>query len=360
MKQKDPELEFKDSHSLPEWYKHISVSNNTHIVSDTAPLGIDTTTPFSQTTPVIDHFENDVLENILEYYDSCRSNNVDLGDVIQKAHAAFEVLMKTQAVIVEVEPWFISDKMGTDNFDRWEPFCVGFPEVAIDRQFKLTNIAPLSEVSYRIKQRDEYLQQAQNIDSATESTVPKQRNHPVVKAQIEEQKAFTRYTLDACYSPDYDTYSNPSERDDGLWIDQSIIQAVHTHLQPWPHHLILTSNENGKLHCGRGPLFDSHVTIAIDVDRRKNKQGERKVAVYNDADTKHVLNNLDFEKYHQRYLPQKARWEIDLSKIEKFVKTILTSNDVDYVSIHRCTEKAYMTHIRPQFRQDIEGYPALN
>ncbi|MFO7751998.1 MAG: hypothetical protein R6V41_02630, partial [Desulfobacteraceae bacterium] len=79
-----------------------------------------------------------------------------MGDVEKKAEAAFELIQKSQAVLIEIEPWFVNKHMGTTDFDRWEPFCVGFPEVAQGRQMKFSNMAPLSEITYRLSQRDTF------------------------------------------------------------------------------------------------------------------------------------------------------------------------------------------------------------
>lgn len=339
-------MEFIQSQQVPKWNSEITTPKNAEVITETAPLGINPESAFAQTVPVIDHKDTNILQSIFTTYNEERKNNIRLGDTKKKACAAFDVMQKTQSVLIEIEPWFINKKMGDDQYDRWEPFCLGFPEVAIDRQLKVTNVAPLSEVTYQIEKRDSFLQKAQNTDEKVNTRI----THPAVKAQIAEQKAFTRHTLDACYK---------GEDENSLWIDKTITEAIHTHLTPWPHHLILTTDSNDELHCGRGPLFDEHISIAIDVDRRKNPQGERKVAVYNDTETKDVMNSLTFDEVHHRYYPQKARWEIDLSSLETFIQQTLTAENIDYISIHRSTEKAYMTHINPQFRNKIHGYPGF-
>lgn len=333
------------------------------IVEDPSPLGINPDSKFGEEVPVYDHSGEKSLRPHLEYYEEAEDNNITLGNLDQKAAAAFEVMQKSQAVVVEVEPWFVNTHMGTEDFDRWEPFFVAFPEVTTDRQMKFTNLAPLSEVAYRISQRDSFLEEAQANDLSGESTdsdsVPDETDgvSPIVKAQIEEQKAFTRYTLDAFYNGEpKDDGSRPT----GAWVDLDPIHAVHTCLSPWAEHLIIGMHDDGSLYCGRGSLFDKHVDIAIDLDRRINEHGERKAAVYNDKSKKDAMNSLDFDETHARYLGEKARWEVDLAELETVVRELLSHESISYVSMHRITEKAYVTHLNPQFRHRIDGYPGFD
>lgn len=322
--------------------------NSRKVIEDTTALGIDPDSKFAQEIPIYDHNAQSSFQEHVTFYDESTDNNITLGNMKEKAKAAFEVMQKSQAVVVEVEPWFVNNNMATEDFDRWEPFFVAFPEVADDRQMKFTNLAPLSEVAYRIKQRDQYLEEASDEPVPGEND----RTHPVVKAQMEEQKAFTRYSLDAFYNGDGDD-------EDGAWVDMSPIHAIHTVLSPWSKHLIIGGREDGSLYCGRGPLFDSHVDVAIDLDRKINKHGERKIAVYNDKSKKDAMTNLDFNETHARYLGEKGRWEIDLDAIESVVRDLLAHQDIKYVSLHRITEKAYVTHKNPELRQKIEGYPGF-
>lgn len=315
------------------------------IVSDPTALGIDPDSPFGSEIPVYNHGGADSVKPHIQYYDDDDENNITLGNIKQKSEAAFELMKKSQAVLVEVEPWFVNKHMGTEEFDRWEPFFVAFPEIATGRQMKFTNLAPLSEIAYRLSQRDTHLEEGDNEDQSSENT------EPVIKAQMEEQKAFTRYTLDSFY--------NGNEDEDGTWVDMSPVHAVHTVLSPWPQHLIIGGRDDGSLYCGRGSLFDRHVDIAIDLDRRINEHGERKVAVYNDKSKKDAMNSLDFNKTHARYLGEKARWEVDMEALETVVRELLDHEDINYVSMHRITEKAYVSHVNPGFRQMVEGYPGF-
>ncbi len=325
-----------------------SPSGNRRIVDDPSPLGIDPASDFGESIPVYDHGGKESIKPHLQYYEESDDNNITLGDIDQKAHAAYEVMQKSQAVLVEVEPWFVNKHMATDDFDRWEPFFVAFPEIATGRQMKFTNLSPLSEIAYRISRRDSFLQEAEQNSTGHDGD----GRPPVVNAQIEEQRAFTRYELDSFYNGDED--------EDGTWVDMSPVHAVHTVLSPWSQHLIIGGRDDGSLYCGRGPLFDKHVDVAIDLDRRINDHGERKVAVYNDKSKKDAMNSLDFNETHARYLGEKARWEVDMDAIETVVRDLLDHDDINFVSLHRITEKAYVTHINPEFRSTIEGYPGFD
>ncbi len=330
-------------------------------IEDPSPLGIDPDTKFSTEIPVYDHRETSTFTSRLRSYDESDENKITLGNISQKAKAAFEVMQQSQAVIVEVEPWFVNKHMGTERFDRWEPFFVAFPEIATGRQMKVSNLAPLSEVAYRIRQRDTYLSEAESTDQnitydATGDSEFKEFP-PVVKAQIEEQRAFTRYSLDSFYNG---KVVDEKGRATGAWVDMDPVHAIHTVLSPWPQHLIVGSRDDGSLYCGRGALFDQHVDVAIDLDRRINDHNERKVAVYNDKSKKDAMNSLSFEETHARYLGEKARWEVDMGAIETVIRDLLKHEDIEYVSLHRITEKAYVTHINPSFRTRVEGYPAFD
>ena len=331
-----------------------SVESSRQIVSDPSPLGIDPDSTFSEEITVYNHTAQDSLMERLQQYDENDENNITLGNLKHKASAAHEVMQKTQAVVVEVEPWFVNMHMATEEFDRWEPFFVAFPEVTTDHQMKFSNLAPLSEVAYRLSQRDSHLREAdESADRQYDDDCDEYP--PIVKAQMEEQKAFTRYELDAYHNGEPDD----DGKTDGAWVDMEPIHAIHTCLSPWPQHLIIGGRDDGSLYCGRGALFDKHVDVAIDLDRKKNKHGERKVAVYNDKSRKDAMNSLDFNETHARYLGQKARWEIDMDAIETVVRDLLAHEDINYVSLHRTTEKAYVTHLNPSFRDAVEGYPAF-
>jgi len=342
-------------HSLPMSRATITdtAESSREIVSDPTPLGIDPDSTFSEEIPVYNHTVTGSVKPHLQYYDENKENNITLGNIEQKANAAVEVMQKTQAVLVEVEPWFVNMHMGTDEFDRWEPFFVAFPEVATDQQMKFTNLAPLLEVAYRISQRDTHLDNAESSDLQYDDDADE---YPaIVKAQMEEQKAFTRYGLDSFYNGE----ENDDGETNGAWVDMSPIHAIHTCLKPFQQHLIIGGRDDGSMYCGRGALFDKHVDVAIDLDRKKNQHGERKVAVYNDKSRKDAMNSLDFNETHARYLGEKARWEVDMDAIETVVRDLLAHEDINYVSLHRSTEKAYVTHLNPAFRDAIEGYPAF-
>lgn len=336
---------------------HASTTNpaesQREIVSDPSSLGIDPDSTFGEEIPVYDHTVKASVKQHLQYYDENDENNITLGNLDHKAETALEVMQKTQAVLVEVEPWFVNMHMSTEDFDRWEPFFVAFPEVATEQQMKFTNLAPLSEIAYRMSQRDTHLE---NAESSTLAYEDNNGEYPdIVKAQMEEQKAFTRYGLDSFYNGEEDE----DGKTNGAWVDMSPIHAIHTCLSPWQQHLIIGRSDDGSLYCGRGALFDKHVDVAIDVDRKKNAHGERKVAVYNDKSRKAAMNSLDFSETHARYLGEKARWEVDMDAIETVVRDLLAHEDINYVSLHRSTEKAYVTHLNPAFRDAVDGYPAF-
>lgn len=321
-----------------------------NVVDDPSPLSINPDGEFGENVPVFNHTGESSLKPHVTHYDESPDNSITLGNVDQKINAAFEVLQKSQAVLVEIEPWFVHEYMGSDDFDRWEPFFVAFPETAPDQQMKFSNLAPLSEVAYRIRQRDSFLEQAQTSDAVDNSEEP----DPVVKAQIEEQKAFCRYTLDSCY--------NGPDGEDGVWIDQEPVHAIHAVLSPWAQHLIIGARDNGELYCGRGAMFDKQVDVAIGLNRRAreyNGRNERKVAVFNDKDKKNALNGLPWDDTHARYIGQKGRWEVDLAALETVVRELLSDDDIQFVSMHRITEKAYVTHMNPGFRNRIHGYPGF-
>jgi predicted GIY-YIG superfamily endonuclease len=321
---------------------------NTSLVEDTTLLGIDPDSEFAAEVPVYNHDRPHEIRDRLKQYNENDSNNLTLGDLKHKAVTAFEIIQKSQAVLVEAEPWLISRHMETDQFDRWEPFFVAFPEIASEHM-KFTNLAPLSEIAYRLNERNEFLQMHKQG-----KTVEHSDYDPMVHAQMQEQLAFARYELDAVAGLE------SLEEDDGLWIAPTPIKAIHACLSPWQQHLIIGSRDDGSLYCGRGPLFDRHVDVAIDLDRRINEHGERKVAVYNDKSKKNAMNALDFDKTHARYLGEKARWEVDMAAIETVIRSLLMHDHIEFVSLHRITEKAYVTHVNPEFRQMVEGYPAFD
>lgn len=328
-------------------------------ITDPSPLGINPNTEFSNEVPVYTHNSAETIEMLLTDYSEDDSNDIRLGNEQRKAANVIEVLRKSQAVLVEVEPWFVSKHMGTRDFDRWEPFFVAFPECARERQMKFTNLAPLSEVSYRLSQRDIALQeitgsQQEELTTASETEISKQLR----TAKAEEHKAFTRYELDCAYTGDEDS---PSKR--GVWVDMKPIKTLHTCLSPWHEHLIIGRNDDtGALYCGREAQFSDHVDVAIDLDRRVSKydSDERKVAVYNDKGQKEAMESLDFEATHRQYLGAKARWEVDVASIARVVTELLEHESIEFVSLNRVMEKEYIINYDKGFHTNIEGYPGFN
>lgn len=319
-------------------------------VRNPQPLGINPESTFNETVDVIDHPKPATLKEYFEAYDSGESN-VSLGNIDYKTKAAFDVLQKTQSVLIEVEPWYVNDKMGSKEYDRWEPFVVAFPEQTVNGNHMLfTNLAPLSEVAYQLKQRDIALEKIESEKDTTDSTDATKR------AQQHEQRAFTRYTLDCCYNGEESENEDSGLR--GELINHKIISNIHACLSPWPQHLIVGVSD-GKLYCGRGSLFDEHVDIAIGIDRRKNEYNERKVALYNNRQSKDEIQRLDFDTTHAKYLGKKKRWEVDLDSVDYVIKTLLGEENIDYVSLSRTVEKAFITHIDSSFSNDIAGYPGF-
>ena len=322
------------------------------IVSNTEPLGIDTNTEFHNSVPVHDHGSSKSLQKIIKEYDTDANNNITLGNVSYKAEAAMDVLHKTPAVLIETEPWFVKQNMGTGAYDRWEPFVVAFPERTVnDTHMLFTNLAPLSEVAHQLSKRDIQLEKASDNNKSTENV-----STAAIQAQKHEQLAFTRYELECCYNGE----TNPDDAStNGELIHEEIVEGIHTCLSPWPQHLIVGAKDNGTLYCGRGSLFDEHVDVAIGLDRRIRKGKERKVALYNDRSTKDIIQRLDFDQTYRKYLGNKKRWEANMDAIEYIITELLIQDEVEYVSLHRSTEKAYTTHINPSFKGEIEGYPGF-
>lgn len=334
-------------------------SGNPKQITDPSPLGINPDTKFNEEVPVYSHNSMDTIELLFTDYTEDDETNIRLGNETQKAKNVIEVLKKSQAVLVEVEPWFVSQHMGSPEFDRWEPFFVAFPECARNRQMKFTNIAPLSEVSHRISQRDIALekisgtQQDELSVSDTESISEQLR-----KAKNEEHKAFTRYELDCAYTGSEDSASKR-----GVWVDMKPIKTIHTCLSPWHEHLLIGVNdETGELYCGRDAQFSDHVDVAIDLDRRTSDydKEERKVAVYNDKGQKDAIEQLDFDQTHRQYLGAKARWEIDAASIAYTVRSLLEHETIEFVSLNRIMEKEFIINYDKGFHTDINGYPGFN
>lgn len=333
-----------------------TIPHNGTSIDNPSALGIDPETTFAQNVPVFEHTGPNSLYPLFESYDTDPDNGVSMGDITAKTAAAFEILQRSQALLIETEPWFVNKYM-QDDFDRWEPFFVAFPEVTRNRQMKFTNLAPLSEIAYRLGKRDDLRDeqaetpphhQQPGVDETDDKTAP------IIRSIIEEQKAYTRYSLDSAY---LGSTESPETR--GVFIDMSPITAIHAVLSPWPHHLIIGQHDDGSLYCGRGAQFDRYVDVAIDLDRRINKHGERKVAVYNDERTKDALKQLDFNSTHAKYLGPKRRWEIDIKSLNEAIPTLLNTDDVNYVSVHRVTEKAYLTHVDTGFfYKRMDNYPA--
>jgi len=299
-------------------------------------IGIAANTEIAAERPVYEHRNVDGIEAVFTAYDADDSNNVSLGDVEQKATYVFEVLKSTNAVLVEIEPWFVNRYMGSDEFDRWEPFCIGFLETSLgDRQVKFTNLAPVSEITYQLSQRDIH-------DDAENS----------VRA---EYRAMTRYALSACYNGDTDL---PPEKC-GARVDMKPITAFHTAASSRADHLIVGSRDDGTMYCGRGQLNDKHVDVQIGLGWRENEYGEQKVTLWNDETTKDAVSELPFGETHARYLGEKQRWEVDFTAIETVLESLLQHDDVAFVSLHRLTEKAHRVETDAKLSDKIDGYPGF-
>lgn len=312
-------------------------------------LGITPDSKFAEEITVFEHGAPTTISHRFSPY-LTEDSNVSMGDHKQKAAAAFEVIQKSPAVLLEVAPWFVNNHMGDDEFDRWEPFVVGFPEYTSERQMMFTNLAPLSEVAYRIAERDKLLE-----ETDPEGPPPTDPQHPKALAHLQEYLAFSRFPLDAAYCNEGD--GAPEHR--GVYIDAKPIDALHVCQKTWPQNLIIGQNDAGELYCGRSSLFDRHVDVALGLIRRTNQFDERKVAVYNDKSTKTALNALEFDATHAQYLGAKERWEVDLGALPTVISSLLNHDDIDYVSIHRVTERTHLIQYDPNFFTTIEGYPAL-
>lgn len=302
---------------------------------------------FEQSIPITNH---ESVDSVTDYLEECneREGDIDLGDIPNKAEATFELLQKSNALLIEIEPWFPHKYMACDEFDRWEPFIIGHFEGVIGRQIEVSNIAPLSEIAYQLQQRTKYLSAAESQDNDEKKTTHLQN------ALKNEHAAFTRYPLTACYNNNDET--EPSK---GVRIDKNPIRSVHTHYTEWPHNLIIGKKSNS-LYCGRGALFDRHVDVAIEFDRYQNSHGEKKVALFNTKGTKDAVKTLDFDTCHIRYLGKKQRWEFDLQSLDHVIRNLLEHELIDYVSLHRITEKMFATFVDPSFRKSIAGYPAFD
>lgn len=316
-------------------------------------IGIPSDSEFAENVPVYNHTNATGIKNTLQAWHDADDNNVNLGDYVQKANAAFEIIQRSEAVLVEIDPWFVNEHMGTNQFDRWEPFFLAFPETTQNSQMKFENLAPLSEVAYHLTKREEFAEMHEDSrpvdgDNRTAS----------VHQQINEQRAYTRYELESHYNPDSDDPNNA-----GAWVDMTPIHALHGCFRPWHNHVLIGTNDTGEKYCGEGQLFDSYVDVAIDLDRRINDFGERKVAVYNDESSKDAMNLLN-EKYdfddpdspHARYLGQKGRWEVDLNSLDTVIDELLGHESVEYVSMHTITAKAFITHIDAEFADTVHGF----
>lgn len=307
-------------------------------------LGIDPESTFAENVPILKANTSTGIKERLLKYNEDPNNNVTLGDVEQKADAVAELLHKSNAILVETEPWLVNKHMGTEEYDRWEPFFVAFPEVTFDNQIKVSNLAPVSEISYQIKRRDEHLTEAtKNPDDVTTSDT---NEYPIIKAQQNEQLAFSRHPLDSCA--------------DEAALDHSIVESIYVNTRSWPEHLLVGIDDNDQLYCGRGELFEDVVDVAIGLDRRVSDYNERKVAIFNDKSTKNALKALPWDETYIKYRGNEQRWEANMDAINTIITELLQHESIDYVSLHRITEKAYKMHLNHSFGSNIDGYPGFN
>lgn len=320
-------------------------STTTTRMEDPTTIGIPDESQLDSVIDLYNHETVDDLTTLLQTYDD--HGTVSINNPEYKAQVVFELLSKSQAVLVEAEPWLVDSLMTTDDFTRWEPFFIAFPERAWGTQMKFSNLAPLSEVHHVLTKRDTYYKMA-NGDEKTPANLD---TDPITLAQMFEQQAFTRHELSSFISEET-VECDPSG-------DTTTITAIHACPLPYSKHLILGRNKNNALYGGRGPQFDPHVDIAIDVDREINDYGERKVAIYNDKANKDALNSLDFSETHAEFLPKKSRWKADLSALETLIKELTAHKTVNYISINRITEKAYLTHFDADFLYNIPDYPFM-
>lgn len=315
---------------------------------DTTQFGIDQNSEFvgEKDVDVINHADADEIQRRLEAYGEDEDNNITIKDAEQKAKAAFEVIARSDAVLVETQAWFVSKKMSDDTFDRWEPFFLAFPETTNNGQMLFRNMAALSEVAYTISQRDQYEQMARDGDEVENSDYS-----AIEQAQMAEQRAFTRYRLDSYH---------PKE-----WVDGSIIESVHVADVENQRDLLVSADGDGNLSCERGDIEQADIGIELD---RYVDDGEFKVAVLTEAEDEitEAMKALDFDadnneddeySSHRKYKRTVGRWEVDLRSIPEVVEDLATAAGVDTVGVHRVTEKAVRVHVSNEFGQDIAGYP---
>lgn len=317
-----------------------------------AQANINTESEIADECPVYEHADtrsktvSDGIKKLLDAYDASGSNTVSLGNTYHKAHTATHLLKNTQCSLIELEPWFVSEHMGDTEFDRWEPFCLGQIETSVaDRQLKVTQLAPLSEISYRLTHKPNTATTGDSSGLVTGDVTP---------ATLAEYEALTRHRLAS-------SYNGPQEEDPdkcGAILDMGLIRAIHTVASPHPStgHLIVGSQTDGSLYCGRGRLDGERVDVQIELGWRTGEYGEEKVAVYNTRATKGAVSDLPWEKTHARYLGNKHRWEVDFNSIETVLVELLSHDSVDFVSLHRATEKLYEQTTNGSFETKMSGY----
>lgn len=335
-------------------------------VENKKAYGIDPKSEFGKSIPVHDHAIQTDFEDLFETVDNNAKNNVDMGNIEQKAEAAYEVLRKSQAVLVRVEPWYIHETMGKttdDKYDRWEPFFIAFPEITEGSQMNFTNLAPLSEITYRIKERNRLLNKtSKSVKDIKESDSEPPWQQHVVGAQTEELKAFTRYKIPCSYNGeeiDDETYEIVSDDANGAWLDKSIVKSIHIVSNPYDKHFIVGRGQDGSLYCDRGALFEDDIDVAIGIPREE-EYNLHKVPIFNDKSSKDALNQLEWEETHMRYLGHKKRWQADLKALDTIITELLSHESIQHISVHRVTEKAFVTHYKPSFTNKIDYYPAFN
>lgn len=349
----NPQTDTHSAHSQPPDEDNRPYQDPTEWATVTAcssdQLDIQEETHIAHQCPIYRHTNSGTqmpttgFQKLLTAYTTAPQNNRSLGSVTDKADTIHKLLTHTHCSLLELDPWLVSKHTGTEKFDRWEPFCLGHIESSVaGRQLKVTNLTPVSELNYRLNYQT----------PAEPSTHFLPQNTDISQSTTNNYVTLTRHHLDASFNG----HPNQPAPHSGASIDSKAIRAVHVLPQSSTGHLIVGSQADGTLYCGRGQMNDTKVDIQIGLGWRTNEHNEEKVAVYNDYTSKSALTQLPWRHTHARYLGQKGRWEIDLSSIELTLKTLLEHPTVEYVSIHNTTESIYQEAYDGALDTKINGY----
>lgn len=288
------------------------------------------------------------LRQAIEVYNETEDDYpISLKNITEKAKAVHEILSRSRAVLVETSPGLVKATCGKedDDYGRFEPFFVAYPEYVSSGQMLFRSMAALSEVYHQIRTRDRYLEGDLAPESDSEYT-------PEEAAARAEKDAFTRYQLDSFY----DAESDPDH--DGDYFDKGVIDAIHVDKSPIRNSLLIGSNNDG-LYAGRGNLSEGDVTIGLDRLITDDKYANKKVEIHSEYKHRNAFASLSLPDtgalYNSHYY---GKWEVDLSCLGTVINDLATHDEISLIGVHPITEAAYRREHNANFGEDIDGYDA--